>query len=498
MVAFALIASLLLAPDSGRYVIRMGDKIVGEEHFRVNGTTIASHVELNARGKSVEMDVTYETSRYGLRNYVLEATVNGSHQKVVAKLSGSYLNEEVYVDGQKKLSKSEKVDPPVYVLDNNLPSQIALLLKVLPEKGKIRVWVPQAASFVDVKVLKRGKGEIVDTTGHSIVTDVVTIAPGGYVRYDIYYRGDTMFLASALKGRMLISLNGQYELKKRGKPEYRVKKFSVRLPGGKVKGEFDLPDGEIKGVVMLIAGSGDVDRHEIGVFDDITDCLTGDGWAVARYDKPGTGKSFKPEGPVGLELLVEAAESVFAEVTRQFPNARHFVLGHSEGGEIALILASRHDVDGLMLLAAPASPLDSLLIGQIRRLMTAANMMDSTALDSLIGALSAGLDSVRKGEIKGDYVELPVIGQTPVIWLKQHMAVHPVQVAESLNVPVLLVYGEDDLQVPVTEMEKLERALKGHSDVVAKVLSGNTHFFEDRQALCNVLKSWLDNRIDSR
>ncbi len=491
-----LLASALIAPNSGVYVIKFGDKEIGREQFEVRGLTLHSHVELSIKGKSVVMDVDYETRRMGLHRYVLEADVNGSHQKVLCELNGSFLREEVYVDSEKKLEKSYKVEPPVLVLDNNVPSQLALLVRALPDSDRFKVFVPQIANFVNVKVIERGKGEIVDSSGRVIVTDRVTIAPGGYVRYDIYYRGDTMFLASALKGGMVLSLNGMYALKPEFKADYRVKKFAVRVEGGKVRGEFDLPRAEPKGVIMLIAGSGDVDRHEIGVFDDLTKCLTDSGFIVARYDKPGTGKSFKPKEPVDFRLLIEAADSVLNEASRRFPELPLFVLGHSEGGEIALAIGKNPRVNGLILLAAPASPLDTLLVGQIRRLLEASGATDSTETDSIISVLSSKLDSLRNAPVAEGYVQLPIMGEAPAAWLKQQMEFSPINAAREITVPVLLVYGGADLQVPVEEMKKLKAVLKARVSVATKVMPGNTHFFEDRRGLCENITGWLSRQVN--
>lgn len=495
MIQLAILVSMLFAPNSGKYIITMGDKKLGEETFVVKNGDINSKVRLEIKGRKVEMDVSYHTVDMGLGDYTLVADVNGQKQEVRARVSDSLLVEDIYIDGENKLHKTEKVTHPIYLLDNNIPSQIALLLKVMPDSGKFRVWVPQVAKFVDVRIVDRGRGEVVDRNGRVLVTDKVTIAPG-YVRYDIYYRGDTMFVVSAMKGAILISLNGEYSPRKEFKPSFKVKKFSVKLPYGKVRGEFDLPSQNPVGVVMLIQGSGDVDRHEIGVFDDIASCLTSHGFIVARYDKPGTGKSYKKE-IIGLDELIQAADSVLSKVRRTYPKLPVFVLGHSEGGDIALALGSKGGIAGLILMATPSSPLDTLLLQQVARLMKAYGMEEAD-IDSTISVMASKLDSVRKSEIKRDYVELPYLGKTPTKWLSEHINFHPVSYASRVHVPVLLLYGSDDLQVPVSEMERLKAAMQPDVRVDTTVIEGVTHFFEDRKKLCEELSRWLIENVSQK
>ena len=113
----------------------------------------------------------------------------------------------------------------------------------------------------------------------------------------------------------------------------------VRL-GGTITG----PDGvlPVPGVVM-ISGSGPADRHNGGLFDALRDHLVDAGIAVLAYDKRGVGESTGAWAPAAVDDLAgDAAAAV--EVLRRHPRVADHgvgVLGHSEGGWVALRLCAR-------------------------------------------------------------------------------------------------------------------------------------------------------------
>lgn len=95
--------------------------------------------------------------------------------------------------------------------------------------------------------------------------------------------------------------------------------------------------------VVLIGGSGPSDRHNDGLFDSLRDHLARAGVVVLAYDKRGAGGSTGawPAATVS-ELAQDAAAAVAAlQAHHKVAAGAVGVLGHSEGGWVALRLCAR-------------------------------------------------------------------------------------------------------------------------------------------------------------
>ncbi len=147
-------------------------------------------------------------------------------------------------------------------------------------------------------------------------------------------------------------------------------------------GEVALPDGDgPHPAVVLINGSGDQDRDstigQFRLFADLADQLAQAGIASLRWDDRGVGAS---DGYGPLTTLEDRAGDVEAavELLRTRPDIdadRIGLIGHSEGGLIAPIVANRTDsVAFVALLASSAVPGDELLRMQLLRILTVAGI----------------------------------------------------------------------------------------------------------------------------
>ncbi len=144
---------------------------------------------------------------------------------------------------------------------------------------------------------------------------------------------------------------------------YREEEVEYENPAAKVRlaGTLTVPTGAGPfPAVLLIAGSGDLDRDETindhKVFLVLADHLTRQGIAVLRVDKRGVGKSTGDYGAATTADFASDAEAGVAFLkSRPDINRRKIGLaGHSEGGLIAPLVASRDpSVAFVVLLAAP-------------------------------------------------------------------------------------------------------------------------------------------------
>src|SRR5690554_1717860 len=124
-----------------------------------------------------------------------------------------------------------------------------------------------------------------------------------------------------------------------------------------------LPDSTgVFPAVVLIAGSGPNDRDETifghKPFYLLSDYLTRNGFAVLRYDKRGVGKSTGDYSKATISDFVTDASNAleYLKSRKEIDSSKIGMLGHSEGGIIAPMVASKSsDVKFLVLLAAPGT-----------------------------------------------------------------------------------------------------------------------------------------------
>ena len=264
--------------------------------------------------------------------------------------------------------------------------------------------------------------------------------------------------------------------------------------------------------VVLVSGSGPHNRDERMVghrpFLVLSDYLTRRGIAVLRYDDRGTARSggsysgsttadFSDDAEAAIRLL-----SGWPEVDR----SRIGIVGHSEGGAIAAVVASRSkDVAFIVLMAGPGVPGDSLLILQNRERLrlagaTAAETEPLSRLISrLLHAVSSAKDSAeahaRVLEIEQSYVAEQVPerretlranlsgrnGQLLTPWMRYFLKFDPRTSLAAVHVPVLAVNGTLDGQVLYREnLDAIAAALTagGNADFEIAELSGLNHLFQ--------------------
>lgn len=114
--------------------------------------------------------------------------------------------------------------------------------------------------------------------------------------------------------------------------------------GSRLRGTLSAPDprGRFPGLV-LIGGSGPSDRHNDGLFDALRGHFNRAGVAVLAYDKRGVGASTGNWETATVDDLATDAAAAAQTLRghRQVAEGRIGVLGHSEGGWVALRVAAQ-------------------------------------------------------------------------------------------------------------------------------------------------------------
>ncbi len=283
----------------------------------------------------------------------------------------------------------------------------------------------------------------------------------------------------------------------------------------KLAGTLSLPKGIKKPVVtILISGSGPQNRNQELAghkpFLVLADYLTNNGIAVLRYDDRGTAESegnFKNASSFDFATDVEAAIT-YLKTRGDIDTSKIGLIGHSEGGLIAPMVASRNkDVAFTVLLAGTGVNGAKVLETQSRRAAELAGI-DSTVLDENQKLTTIILDIIRtnsdveiiKGKItKGlnDFkTENPKSILAPAItptlikqqlsileskWLLTFIRIEPKKYLEKTTCPVLALNGSKDFQVlPKINLEGIKNGLEiaRNKDVTIKELEGLNHLFQ--------------------
>ena len=283
----------------------------------------------------------------------------------------------------------------------------------------------------------------------------------------------------------------------------------VRFAGGsdgvELAGTLTLPATEgPHPAAILISGSGPQDRNE-EIFQHkpflvLADYLTRRGIAVLRYDDRGVAEStgdFATATTRDFADDVEAALGYVRTRTDIDPGAIGLI-GHSEGGLVAPLVASRAPVDWIVMIAGPGLPGDSVLALQVDALNEAAGMpsaqraaanslqrrlMDIAVSDRDPLAAQEEIADLLRAEVPGLAEEQARAQAAGIMspWMRGFLRHDPRPVLRELTVPVLAVNGGNDLQVLAgPNLAAIESALAaaGNEDFEIVRLEGLNHLLQ--------------------
>jgi pimeloyl-ACP methyl ester carboxylesterase len=243
--------------------------------------------------------------------------------------------------------------------------------------------------------------------------------------------------------------------------------------------------------LIMITGSGiqnrDEELFEHKPFAVIADALARAGIATLRYDDRGfngyegnlndcTIEDFKADAHAGLELL----RSRFNHVG---------VIGHSEGGTIAMMLAAEKQVDFVISLAGMIVSGAETLVEQNRIALTDAGLPEDTVTE-YCRLLSEAFEACNEGKPlpSADNSDLPealkrnyqaVMAQLQTPYLSRFLAVDVRPLLPQIICPVLALNGTKDIQVNCeTNLEALRNNMRGNAKNAIQEVEGVNHIFQ--------------------
>lgn len=257
---------------------------------------------------------------------------------------------------------------------------------------------------------------------------------------------------------------------------YLAEEVTVKTPAGHVlTGTLTRPtntSGRVPAVVT-ITGSGQQDRDEYisivpnyRLFRQVADTLGRRGIAVLRLDDRAiNGSGGDAQKATSADFADDIRAGIaFLRARADIDGGRIALVGHSEGGMIAPLVASTDlRLAGIVLMAGPAFTGRRILDFQITNGVMGSDQIPAASKDSAIKALMTQFDSTS--------AKLP--------WMQYFLAYDPLPTARKVKVPVLILQGGSDQQVTPDQAPELEHAFKsgGNKDVTMRVFADYNHLF---------------------
>ncbi len=279
--------------------------------------------------------------------------------------------------------------------------------------------------------------------------------------------------------------------------------FANPKAGNTLAGTITLPaDGKATKIVVLITGSGPQNRNEeLKPFNHRpflvwSDWLTRQGIAVLRYDDRGIGQStgvFSTATSADFADDAEAAVS-YIQSRPDLKNLKIGLMGHSEGGMIAPMVASRDKyVKFIVLLAGPGVPVEQLMLKQVAdqmRLGGASDeaIMQASAIYKRASDLIIQNPSSSTAQLKQQVETLlphdamvQQLSAQITSWFRYFITFRPADYLTKVKCPVLALDGTLDMQVnSQANLAGIKSALEkgGNKNFQTISMPGLNHLFQ--------------------
>jgi dienelactone hydrolase len=507
-------AAPLLSPSicgKGVFSFWLGEQVIGREEFEIKcqpegGYEASGHTDLKVPGGAIDLNSTIQVDKSG---EPLSSTAKGT-------VNGNPFDQSVTVKGAAATvttgggSRELPFEKGTSLSGGNI---FYMFQFVLARYDAVRGGIQEHKIFPNASAkIERVARDEVQATGIA-----ASPAPTAFDRYSVTVAVSNIIAWVDSKGRIAtLAVPVQNFAAVRDEYSSFVPSFKAILAAKLKESELDYtaPSGapftaeevtvEAKGftlagtllvpktgkapfpAVITITGSGQQTRDEYlplaGLekyrpFRQIAEALASRGIAVLRVDDRGVGDS---KGSETLKVSTSAnfADDVRAQVDflrerREVDPGRIALLGHSEGGVIApMVAASDRRIAAIVLLAGTAKRGDEIIAYQVNQGLEA----DLTMTEEARVKARADQQKNMRQAIAGD-ASAPESLRSP--WMRYFLAYDPLPTIRKVRQPILILQGELDRQVTADQAEMLAKAAResGNRDVALRVFPGLNHLF---------------------
>jgi len=469
------ITTLLLAlhgagggEERGRFRLTYFGKEAGFEEYRLE-TFEDGQVVLSSKAR-------YEIEVQGKNQSFFSDTVLTMEASAAPRLYAAYHEQgadrrKVKIEWKKGWAHAED-KPPVrssgLLLDSNVYAQLLPILRKHepgPRKGK--VFSVSLGRDLDVTVADKGEDVLRGTPARKLEVTLGALVVIAHVDE----KKRLLRASSALTGA-LVELEGFEGAEPLRRPD-SIEESDVGFRSGSLTlaGAVTRPRGAKScPAVLLLSDAGPHDRDGAAgkgdgrffteslrapLYRAAAYALSEAGLLVLRVDDRGCGRSEGDFGSARLTDLKDDAGAALAFLRAREDVAGVALAGHGEGGLIASLLAAGDDqVGAVLLLAAPARPLDALLLESLERDLRARGTREDV-LRVLLDKERRQFEEIKKAA--GDTLEIDE-RPTFVGWMRERFRVDPRAELARVRARVVLAHGARDSSVPPAEADLLRQA----------------------------------------
>lgn len=265
-------------------------------------------------------------------------------------------------------------------------------------------------------------------------------------------------------------------------PSLKESPVLLKTLSGSISGTLTTPvnvSGKIP-VVLIIAGSGPTDRDgnsaKLGLNGNTYKMLANDlgknNIATLRYDKRLVGQSVSTtkEKELRFEDYVDDAVGLINQLSEDQRFSKVIVLGHSEGSLVGILSIRDQPVNAFISVAGAGRSADIIVTEQMKSQPKYVADNFRTMLDSLKkGKFTENIDP------KIYAIARPDIQPYLMSWFRYS----PAKELKKVKVPVLILQGTNDIQVPVTDADLLKKA---KTDAILTIIPGMNHILKEAPA----------------
>lgn len=249
---------------------------------------------------------------------------------------------------------------------------------------------------------------------------------------------------------------------------------SIELENGTLMGSMLLPKSKKPlPVVLLIPGSGPTDRNcnsglglKSNSFIYIAEALYKKGIATLRVDKRVSGKSAKTFH--GKDLLFVQFSDFILDAERWIDTLQNdprfssvIVAGHSQGSLVGMVAAKNKSADKFISISGAGRSIDKILNDQL-----------AAGIPKHKDTIPQFLDSIKMGSYmkSAPLILKQSLPEYLAPFMKEWMEYNPTQIIAEMNMPSLIINGENDVQVDAEEARILyAKAKNAQLEIIPKM-----------------------------